>query len=234
MTRLDVIQQLIDARKATTYLEIGVESGDVFIKARANKKIAVDPEIRITRKDKLKAIFRDFSNLSNEYYEMTSDEFFETRPDVLKNGFGVVFVDGLHTFEQSLKDVENSLKVLRQNGVVVVHDCNPTTEAAAHPALSWKDAASLGLRGWTGAWSGDVWKTIVYLRSTRKDLNVFVLDCDCGIGIITEGTPTSTLDHSKEEIDALSYGDLKKNRAELLNLKSSDYLREFIRSHQEG
>lgn len=35
----------------------------------------------------------------------------------------------------------------------------------------------------TPPWSGDVWKSIVHLRSIRPDLRVAVLDCDSGVGI---------------------------------------------------
>ena len=44
-----------------------------------------------------------------------------------------------------------------------------------------------------GVWSGDVWKAIVYLRSTRPDLRVAVLKCDLGVGIVRKGSPESTI-----------------------------------------
>jgi predicted O-methyltransferase YrrM len=37
--------------------------------------------------------------------------------------FDIVFVDGLHIEEQSTKDIHNALKVLNENGTIVVHDC---------------------------------------------------------------------------------------------------------------
>ncbi len=141
---------------------------------------------------------------------MASDDFFETKASLLKNGLDVVFIDGLHTYEQSLRDVQNSLKLLKEDGVIIMHDCNPESESIAYPASSCQSAASLKLDGWTGEWSGDVWKTIAYLRSTQKNLHVFVLDCDYGLGIITKGIPENMLEFYKEEIEELSYDDLKK------------------------
>jgi len=229
MNRLEVIQAIIDCKNAKTYLEIGVESGDVFLNVKARKKIAVDPNNLITRKSRFRAIFKDLSNLFNEYYEMTSDTFFKTG-SLVKYGFDVVFVDGLHTYEQSLRDIHNSLQLLQEDGVIVLHDCNPKSESIAYPVDSCQQAARLNLDSWTGEWSGDVWKTIAYLRSIQKDLKVFVLDCDYGIGIITKGEPESMLGYSKEEIDDFSYQDLEKSRSKILNLKSIDYFPKFLDS----
>ena len=145
-----------------------------------------------------------------------------------------MFIDGLHTYEQTLRDVHNCLKLLKEDGVIILHDCNPVSESAAYPADSWEQTESFELEGWTGEWSGDVWKTIVYLRSTRKDLKIFVLDCDYGIGIITKGTPENMLTYSKEEIDNFFYRDLERNRERMLNLKSTDYLEKFIENFSKG
>lgn len=229
MNRLEVIQAIIDCKNAKLYLEIGVESGDVFLNVKARKKIAVDPHNVITGKSRFRSIFKDLSNLFNEYYEMTSDTFFQTG-GLVKYGIDVVFVDGLHTYEQSLRDIHNSLQLLQEDGVIVLHDCNPKSAAIAYPAASCQQAASLNLEGWTGEWSGDVWKTIAYLRSTQKDLKVFVLDCDYGIGIITKGEPESMLGYTKKEIDDFSYQDLEKSRSKILNLKSIDYFPKFLDS----
>lgn len=137
---------------------------------------------------------------------------------------------GLHTYEQSLRDVQNTLKFLNKKGVIVMHDCNPSCEVAAYSASSFKEAQSLNLNGWTGEWCGDVWKTICYLRSTQKQLRICVLDCDCGLGLITIGTPENKLSYSEQDICNLVYDNLNENRAEILNLKNPGFFEEFIRS----
>jgi predicted O-methyltransferase YrrM len=53
---------------------------------------------------------------------MTSDEFFAANQFT----FDIVFIDGLH--DQVAKDIENSLRVLNPGGIIVMHDCNPTTK----------------------------------------------------------------------------------------------------------
>lgn len=73
-----------------------------------------------------------------------------------------------------------------------------------------------------------MWKTIVSLRATRKDLNVFVLDCDFGLGVIAKGTPENMLEYSADEVKNLSYSDLSGNRQSILNLKDVNYLEVFL------
>ena len=225
MNREIVIQKIIDSIKAKRYLEIGVFQGTTFQKIRCSRKVAVDPQFKISLRSKCRYILR---NIGSKYREMTSNEYFARYKN--KIPFDVAFIDGLHSYGQSLIDVMKTLDALGPDGVIVMHDCNPPTASAAQPADSWEHANSMNLPGWTGAWNGDVWKTIVKLRSTRKDLQIFVLDCDYGLGIITRGTPETMLDISDEKIDRLSYEDLVSNRQKWLNLKPVEYLEKFIKS----
>lgn len=225
MNRIDVIQQIIDKTGAKHYLEIGVSTGHCFLSIKARRKVAVDPKFKLPLKRKLKTLWH---NWRSQYYELTSDDFFATIK--LSHGFDVVFVDGKHTYQQSLHDVENALRVLGRQGVIIMHDCNPTNASVAHPADSPAQVASLGLPGWTGAWMGDVWKTICHLRSQRPDLRIFVLDCDCGLGIITRGAAGQMLDLAVPELCKLGYDDLAKNRRQWLNLQPEDYFSEFLQT----
>ncbi|MFH1427409.1 MAG: class I SAM-dependent methyltransferase [Patescibacteria group bacterium] len=223
MNRAEVIQKIINKIKAKTYLEIGVEYGSTFLKIRAKKKIAVDPSLKISWKRKIYYLPEIFKM---KFYKMTSDEFFARRASIFsKNKIDVAFIDGLHTFEQSLNDVENCLKYLSQNGVIIMHDCLPASEAAACPS-------SLGakkMNSWQGEWCGDVWKTIVNLRSQRDDLNIFVLDTDRGIGIIKRGQAENKLNFSETEINKMDYNDFEKNKKEFLNLKPVEYFNDFLK-----
>lgn len=231
MTRLYIIQKIINQLSARNYLEIGVKKGKVFFEIKARKKIAVDPQFKIDTKRKIKSWSKNLSNIFNEYYEMTSDRFFEMHSNRLSqlSGLDVAFIDGLHTYKQSLKDVQNCLSFLKQNGVIFMHDCNPISEAESYPTLPSSHVSNLNLPGWTGAWCGEVWKTIAHLRSTRSDLNIFVLNCDHGVGVITRGTPDDILDYSPEAINNLSYHDLARDREMILNLKKADFLDKFLK-----
>ena len=150
---------------------------------------------------------------------MASDEFFASPPPTCTTlGIDVAFVDGLHTYGQSLFDVENCLRYLNRNGVILLHDCNPPSEAAATVARSWEDVSKMNPPNWNGAWTGDVWKTIVHLRSCRADLNVGVMDCDFGIGVAFRNRQESLLPYTPDNIQRLSYADLDEHRFAFLGL----------------
>ncbi len=129
-----------------------------------------------------------------------------------------------------MKDVQNTLRYLNKNGVIILHDCNPLSEVAALPAKSIREIQNLNPPGFTGTWNGNVWKTIAYLRSIAKNLHVFVLDCDFGLGIITKGTPKNMLEYSADEVKNLSYSDLSGNRQSILNLKDVSFLGKFLKT----
>jgi len=171
-------------------------------------------------------------NESCEFYYLTSDVFFARHAPLLfdRDRIDVAFVDGLHTYHQSYQDVSNAMDFLSTGGVILMHDCNPPTEASAFPAVSWEAASKMNIPGWNELWCGDAWKSIVRLRATRNDLRVFVLDCDFGIGVVYRGEPERMLDIGMSEIESLTYSDLDRNRKTLLNLKPQNYLFEFMES----
>jgi hypothetical protein len=148
-TRTQLIQYLIDKHQYKTYLEIGVFKGYNFRDININKKEWVDPTPRT--KDRTNG------------HIMTSDVFFNTKE---KTSWDIIFIDGLHTEEQSTKDLNNSLNHLNFNGCVILHDCNP-------PDVRYE---SFNL-------CGTVWKTIVKFRK-RDDLLVRVIDIDFGCGYV--------------------------------------------------
>lgn len=230
MNRLDVLNLIINKIKARNYLEIGVEKGKVFLKVNAKKKLCVDPVIKIPFKKKFLSCLKDYHNLFNEYHEITSDKFFKSNHSRLEalSGIDVIFVDGLHAYEQSYKDVMNSLKYISKTGIIVMHDCNPSTESQANTACPSQNDSTFTDDKSSSFWCGDVWKTIVRLRSERTDLNIFVLDCDFGIGVISKGTNEAVLNLDGKTISNLNYSELDKNRQKYLNLKPPEYLKSFL------
>lgn len=176
------IQKIIESIKAKNYLEIGVAEGENFKKISCDYKIGIEPVPSPgnfeNNQDKIK------------YFFTTSDIFFANHDikKILTNGIDVAFIDGLHEYNQVVRDVNNCLKYLNNGGFIVLHDCNPADSATATPRYlynkiwNWKKTICL-IPKWEGPWSGDVWKAIIELRQ-REDLNIFVLDCDFGLGIL--------------------------------------------------
>jgi hypothetical protein len=201
--RVGVVQRELDRFAGPRYLEIGVFTGVVFLNVRARHKVGVDPVGNIPWR-------RRVLHPRARLVEATSDEYFARLDPAAR--FDVVFVDGEHSYEQVLRDVENSLRHLSAEGAVLLHDANPPTEAAALP-----DLGAVVKRG-EMLWCGDVWKAIVRLRALRDDLRVEVLDTDLGIGVVRRGS-SATLPLDEAQVDALDYADLDANRAELLGLR---------------
>ena len=206
--RVAIVQAELDRVRGARYLEIGVNTGVLFLHVRARRKVGVDPAPALAR---WKRAVHPNTLLSARLIETTSDAYFAgLAPD---ERFHVVFVDGDHAYRQTLRDVENALARLAANGVVLVHDCNPESAGAASP--NPLDAGG-------GAWCGDVWKAIAHLRTTRPELSVETLDTDFGIGVVRPRGDggRAVLDLDPAAIERMGYADLKANRAELLGLRA--------------
>jgi hypothetical protein len=227
VNRIKAVQIALADRVKPVYLEIGVSKGLAFRQISAEEKIAVDPAFRLSEHTRAVA---DAKARTTHYFETTSDAFFDNETAFLdRRPIDVALIDGMHTYEQVVRDVENTLRYLRDDGVIFLHDCNPPFELAGRPAESWDDfIAQQSGPLVIGVWNGDVWKAIVHLRSTRPDLLVGVLKCDQGVGFVRRGSPESTLPYTADQVAALTYADLKADRRRLLNLKSPRYLGEFL------
>jgi hypothetical protein len=231
VNRVKVVEQALAGRINPVYLEIGVWRGFAFRRISADEKIAVDPTFKVSAFSRKRA---EAKARSTHYFETTSEGFFASQTALLEQrGIDVALIDGLHSYQQVVRDIEHTVRYLRNDGVIVLHDCNPANASIGYPARSYDDfraknrmrsALLLGLP----PWSGDVWKAIVHLRSARHDLRIAVLNCDRGVGVVRKGRPDSQLSYSAEQIESLNYGDLAADRDRLLNLKPPAYVEEFL------
>ena len=204
LSRISVINSCLKTIRGNSYLEIGIGTGKTITKIKSNHKVGVDPKLQVN-----KAI-RQQQN--TKLYELTSDQFFKKN----KEKYDVIFVDGLHLYEQAIRDILNSLNVLTKNGVIIAHDCNPKTERVASRTSR------------KGVWSGDVWKAIYDLKLNYKNLDYFCLASDFGLGIITKKNPEDKFEAKvNKEIIRLPYKTLEKERDEILNLKTKNQRKEF-------
>lgn len=197
MTRWDVINGHLEKfKEPTRFLEIGTKYGYGGIRAHATHKVGVDPNPCGG------TAFYDYIS------PLTSDAFFSDLGPM--HEFHVVLIDGLHHADQVLRDVENSLKHLHPEGLIVVHDCNPQSEEAQRvPRPVGKNR-----------WNGDVWKAIVTLRVSRPDLLVNTLDADEGLGIIRRATHENF--DTFEVPNGLTWEGLVQNRGQWLGLMGVD------------
>jgi hypothetical protein len=230
--RIQIAQAALNAAGRGNYLEIGVRKGESFIPLRAARKWGVDPDPHLNWKRLAKSRLISLLYLKHqEIFKETSDEFFKKHDRLLrKHGIDVSLIDGLHSYEQALRDVLNCLDYLKPNGVILMHDCNPANEIMALPAAGYAEIAARNIPNWAGLWCGDVYKAVIHLRAMRDDLNVFVLDCDYGVGVVSRGHSAEKLSHSERDIQEMDYGFFEKNRKKLLGLRPPDYIYEFLQS----
>jgi len=241
MRREQLIQLLITKSRSRTYLEIGCYKGKTFFKINAERKLAVDPKFHLEfYLGLLKEILRSPKKVMTiSYFRDTSDRFFTKRTRLLNkvSPLDIVFIDGLHTFKASLKDVINTLNYLNEHGVIVLHDCYPPNAAAAMPSEHFPTVEeATQIKGWTGAWCGDVWKTIAYIKQNfNKELDVVVLNTDNGLGIIKPKPNRSfrnleLLDSEINRLDALGYETMVSNAKDMINLIDESMSLELIDS----
>ena len=223
MDRLTAVKTLMEQKNLKNYLEIGVFNGGVFFRVQSKFKIAVDPGFAFDAFRKIGKTIINPYNLFNRYFQKTSDDFFERDAVRVfgKKKIQLALIDGMHEYGFALRDAENTLNYLTDDGVILMHDCNPKMKEHAGTYEEWKTKGG-------GHWNGDVWKAVVHLRSTRNDINAFVLDCDHGLGIITKEKPEDKLSYSPHEIQSFTYADFDAHRKQWLNLKPAGYFYEYF------
>lgn len=195
MTRTDIINLFIQKRGYQRYLEIGLDNGNNFYAVKCAQKEGTDPSLRI-------------SEPGAQLWPLPSDAFFAQVKARDPRKYDIVFIDGLHEANQVLRDVENCLRFLNDHGAIVVHDCNPKTYESQ--LVPWPAGYPF--------WHGDVWKVIALLRTRVPNLDIMVVDTDCGCGIIRRGS--QELFKTEPDAPLLTYAYLEAHRKELLNLKT--------------
>ena len=191
-SRFDIINRIIEKKKFESYLEIGCQSDVNFSKIIIKNKIGVDPQTGGT-------------------HRMTSDDFFKQN----KSTFDLIFIDGLHVYEQVLKDIENSLKVLNDNGVILIHDCLP--------AKIWHQT----IPQTHSSWNGDVWKSIVKSR-TRIDIDTYTIEADQGLGLILKRKNKDLLVDKIENFKNLKFKDYYIHHKKFMRIIDENDVLEII------
>lgn len=202
MYRTEFLNRLLESRGYQTYLEIGVEDGHCLAAVHAPFKVGVDPQAAIDQPRLAGALI----------HRSTSDDFFGRLH--APGFFDLVFIDGLHEHEQVHRDVIHSLDCLSPRGTIVLHDCNPTSEAMQRVPQT------------QGEWTGDCWKAIARLRMTREDLLVSVVDTDYGLGVVRRGIATPLV--FPKPWQGLTWIDLERHRELLLGLVPSIEVERFL------
>jgi hypothetical protein len=211
---------------ARSYLEIGVSRGKTFNSLQFERKVAVDPRFRFE--------VADFQREGVEFHEMPSDVYFTSHG--ASERFDVIFLDGLHTFQQTFRDFCNSLACSHDRTVWLIDDVLPVDVYSALPVESeaLKNRKRAGGDG--PQWHGDVYKLVFVLHDFFPMFSYVTITGSGNPQTLLWKVPRngfSPLLNSMEAIERLSYFDLLK-RMEVLNAKTEEAaFRDLIASFSE-
>lgn len=106
----DLISELVKQLNCNTYLELGVYDGITLSKVSKHVNRIISVDIKDLRKEKV-----------GEFHMKTTDQFFIDFNEMVD----VVFIDADHNFESVKKDFKNSLNILNEFGMIILHDTDP-------------------------------------------------------------------------------------------------------------
>ena len=197
--------------RETTYLEIGIRNPeDNYNHIIAHTKYSVDPGMEFA------------ANPAD--FKMTSDIFFKKLGN---NGilgkevrFDVIFIDGLHLAEQVDRDITNALNYLKEDGFIVLHDCNPPTAWHAREAHHYNHTPAAGY------WNGTTWKAFLKWRGNHSVFSCCI-DTDWGVGILSKKYAIGqSLSHNNPFYE---FHVFDNNRKTFLNLITFDELKKRLK-----
>ena len=195
-SRTEIVQNIINLKNYESYLEIGTFKDDLFKNVDCKIKIGVDP-------------------VSGGNIRKTSDDFFAEN----NQKFDFIFIDGLHHYHQVKKDILNSLKVLNDNGVILLHDCMPRDyyyQAVPRSQLNW---------------NGDTWKAFLEMR-TNENFDSYCCNADEGIGVILKRKNRNKLELKTKNFKIFSFNEYVENYKKFLNLIEFDELVKIIKNYE--
>ncbi len=196
------------------YLEIGVRTGETFRDVAIADRTGVDPRFTFDT--------NELAGESTRLAECTSDQFFSSEP--FSPAYDVAFIDGLHTFEQVVRDLSNTLLLTHQRSAIVIDDTLPSDVYSTIPDSESAQRHRKAGGGNSNAWNGDVFKTVFYIHDFLPGLNYRT--------IIGSGNPQTLvwrtqgfrppLFNNLERISRLTYFDLWDHIAVLRATSEAD------------
>jgi hypothetical protein len=156
------------------YLEIGVFEGETLRLAGPECfACGVDPQ----------PIVRFPLGPNVRLFTETSDAFFAAwpaRPEIAARAIDFAFIDGLHSFEQTLRDFINVERHAGASTLAIIHDCVPVDAVVAERTQR------------SVYWTGDVWKLLPILWEHRPDLAIEVVSASpSGLVVVRNLDPRS-------------------------------------------
>jgi hypothetical protein len=137
------IAELVKQINCKTYLELGIYDGITLSLVQPFVPRIISVDTKDVRKWRI-----------GEFHLETTDSFFEHFDEKVD----VIFIDADHSFESVKKDFINSIRLLNEFGMIILHDTDPISEMYLDPG-----------------YCGDSYKMDKWLRENYTDLDVMTL-----------------------------------------------------------
>jgi len=149
-----LIQSIVKLTNCRRYLELGVANGSNIhmIRDHVETCVGVDLSTELVDRDRI------------DFRQMTTDDFF----DINQENFDIIFIDANHNWINVRRDFENSLKILNEFGIIILHDTDPVALFMLHPG-----------------YCSDSYHINDYIYSNHPELDMVNLPiCDMGLTIV--------------------------------------------------
>jgi hypothetical protein len=222
ISRPEAINRFLELFDAPNYLEIGVSEGETFFAVKAQRKIAVDPRFRFPV-DQARN-----ENASCAFHEVASDIYFgeQIRPSEI---FQVIYLDGLHTFEQTLRDFTNAVRFLSPHGVIIIDDIVPNSYQSGLP----DQLDSVCVKKFIGdpdhSWMGDTYKLVFFIEAFFPTFELRTIADNHGQGVVWRANPVrrDVKTYSAQEIADLQFLDVVKQHDIFRKKPCAEIVEEF-------
>jgi hypothetical protein len=196
--RAKVVQAMLALFDAPRYLEVGVYEGSTFHDVEAAVKVGVDPDFQFERGASVPGV---------SLHEITSDAYFAEHADA-GAPFDVIFLDGLHTFEQTLRDLTNALAFTHERSVILVDDVYPSSPVAAIGDYERFRAVRNALEIESWVWMGDVYHLVYFIETFMPQLSFAAPLPHLAPLVVWRERRTAVPERTVAEIAALRYEDI--------------------------
>ncbi len=202
LARHAILQQLVGCYDQARYLEVGVSRAVTFHRVPAAVKVAVDPVFEFDVDE------RRARHPEATYHQVTSDDYFARVIDPAQQ-FDVIYLDGLHTLEQTLRDLMNALHHLQPDGVIVIDDTRPPTYLASLPGRqNFFDVRSFLDLDDQKAWMGDVYRLVYFIETFCPHLSFATIADNHGQSVVWRSRRADVPDRLLRDVAELSFEDL--------------------------
>lgn len=166
----------------------------------ATQKTAVDPHFLLDVEQ------ASSQNPDASYHEVPSDDYFGAYAEP----FDVIYLDGLHTLEQTLRDFTSALELLTPRGVIVIDDVLPNSHFAALPDLDEFLTFRAANYVAEDSWMGDVYRLVFMIDSFFQQVSFRTTEDNHGQLVVWRAPRPSVTERRIEDISRLGFEALLK------------------------